>query len=58
MTLRRLGFSAQDQRHDIQIRVDGQSRIAKLLERLNDYMALMTNEPDPPSEESETDTST
>lgn len=55
MTLRRLGLPAHEQRHAIQAEAESQGRIAKLLERLNDYMALMTNDPDPPNEESQTD---
>ena len=54
MTLRKLGRSIREQR-DVELEQSTLQRtIAKHLQRMNDYIALMTNEPEPPTETDET----
>ena len=58
MSLRRLGLPLSEQFHNEQIAQNGQSAILKEMRRFNDYMALMTNETSPPTEEDDTDATT
>ena len=56
MTVRRLGLKV-DPLENVN-RSNFQEMLEKQMKRLNDYMALMTNEDTPPTEESQTDEST
>ncbi len=58
MSLRRLGPSAKDQVAINDGRRSAAERLLNEIQRLNDYLSLMTNEPDPPTEESTSDDST
>jgi len=58
MSLRRLGIDVHEQRETIQLERDEQALLLNALNRLNDYMALMTSEPSPPAEYDDTDSTT
>ena len=53
MTLRRLGIPVIEQLASAIDNTDNLKLIIKHLQRHNDYLALMTNEPDPPEETEE-----
>jgi len=53
MTLRKLGKSVRQQVADDETFKDGQDQLVKQMQLLNDYMALMTNEVEPPTETDE-----
>ena len=58
MTIRRLGRLPQEITERELVTDSSQARLLKEFKRLNDYMALMTNEPSPPTEEDDTDATT
>ena len=58
MSLRRLGVPVRDQITEQHRDRDEQELLLQQIKRLNDYMALMTNEPSPPTEEDDTDPTT
>lgn len=58
MSLRRLGLPVEIQVQNAQLARDAETALLKQIKRLNDYMALMTNETSPPTEEDDTDTTT
>ncbi len=58
MSLRRLGIDIHEQKETIQLERDEQVLLLNALNRLNDYMALMTSEPSPPDEIDDTDATT
>jgi len=51
MTIHKLGPDVQDVSDERKFEQDTQQKILKELRRMNNYLALMTNEPDPPDEE-------
>ncbi len=53
MTLRRLGQPVHEQKEVQQNAHDNQKLLIEQVKRFNDYLALMTNEPDPPTETDE-----
>lgn len=55
MTLRKLGRSAKELTQRNLVTDSSQDALLKEIKRLNDYMALMTNEPLPPTEHDDTD---
>ena len=58
MSLRRLGIDVHEQKETIQTDRDEQALLLKALNRLNDYMAFMTEESSPPTEHDDTDATT
>ena len=58
MTLHRLGIPVKDQIAEQHRDREEQELLLKETKRLNDYMALMTSEPSPPTEEDDTDPTT
>ena len=58
MSLRRLGLSVHSVTEELQLDRDAEESLLKQIKRLNDYMALMTNETSPPTEEDDTDPTT
>jgi len=58
MSLRKLGLTIPRITEEIQLDRDAETSLLQQIKRLNDYMALMTNEPSPPTEEDDTDAST
>jgi len=58
MTLSRLGRSEKDEVAAEQVVSDTQNKLLDQIKRLNDYMALMTDEPSPPTEHDDTDATT
>ena len=58
MTLRKLGRDTKEQVQRELVIDSSQDSLLKEMKRLNDYMALMTNEPSPPTEEDDTDATT
>ncbi len=58
MTLRKLGTSPKDQIASKDQDREEQLNLLNQIKRLNDYLAFMTNDADPPSEESLTDETT
>lgn len=50
MTLRRFGQSISELRHVQTTTEDNHNALIKEMKKLNDYMALMTDEPEPPTE--------
>ena len=58
MSLRRLGLSTHRITEEIQLDRDAEHDLLQQIKRLNDYMALMTNETSPPTEEDDTDPTT
>ena len=55
MTLRKLGRAVFDQDSIDELTADRQRETNKLLEILNRFMALMTNEDDPPTRKEDID---
>lgn len=55
MTLRKLGQNIKNQIGIEQTSEDTQNKLLNELRRLNDYMALMTDETSPPTEQNDTD---
>lgn len=55
MTLRKLGRSAKELTQRNLTTDSSQANLLREMKRLNDYMALMTDEPAPPTEEDDTD---
>ena len=53
MSLRRLGLSVKDELAERQIDRDTRSALLKALNKMNDYFALMTEEIDPPTEQTD-----
>ena len=58
MTLRKLGFNTKDQMANTDGKRSDTQSLLKEIRRLSDYLALMTNEPSPPTEEDDTDATT
>ena len=58
MTLRRLGRSAKDLSAFTAERKSETANLLREIKRLNDYLALMTNETSPPTEHDDTDATT
>ena len=58
MTLRRLGIPVREQIAEQGMDREEQSLMLQQMKRFNDYMALMTNETSPPTEEDDTDPTT
>lgn len=55
MTLRKLGKAVRDQIETEELIFDANSDLLKELRTLNDYMAVMNNEPSPPDRDEEKD---
>ncbi len=55
MTLRKLGKTVRDQIETEALIMDANSDLLKELKILNDYMAVMNNEPSPPDRDEEKD---
>lgn len=55
MTLRKLGQNIKNQIGIEQTSEDTQNKLLNELRRLNDYMALMTDETSPPTEQNDTE---
>jgi len=58
VSLRKLGVATKDQAAVIDAQRAEAESLLKEIKRLNDYLALMTNESDPPTEESTSDETT
>jgi len=58
MSLRRLGLPVHRVTEEIQLDRDAEHDLLQQIKRLNDYMALMTSEPSPPTEHDDTDATT
>ena len=53
MTLRKMGRTTKEEIVIEQTTNDSRQQLINQIQRLNDYMALMTNEPEPPTETDE-----
>lgn len=58
VSLRRLGIPVREQMAEQHRDREEHDLLMQEIKRLNDYMALMTNEPSPPTEEDDTDATT